>query len=101
MKKFLSDVFFNHTKCNVLSCGCEVYLEIGAFDGIESTNTLLFEYCFGWSGILIEPGLSTYQRLVENRPQNYLFNNAIGCEGEISFIDHGWTAMKMDGKQLK
>ena len=31
------------------------YLEIGAHNGVRSSNTRLFDVCLGWSGILVEP----------------------------------------------
>jgi len=77
-----------------------IYVELGAFDGVEASNTLLFEFCLGWRGLLIEPGLDTFARLEVNRPNNKHVHAAIGCEGSVKFVDHGWTAMRMDGKEL-
>lgn len=72
------------------------YLELGAFDGIEASNTLLFQYCLSWSGVLIEPGLNTFKNLEKNRPDNILYNRAVGCEGTVKFFDHGWRITKME-----
>ena len=30
------------------------FVELGAFRGIELSNTYMYERCFGWSGVLIE-----------------------------------------------
>ena len=31
-----------------------VFLEIGAFDGVTESNTILLERCLGWRGVLVE-----------------------------------------------
>jgi FkbM family methyltransferase len=75
------------------------YLEIGAFDGIQSSNTLFFEEClFNWTGLLVEPSVKMYQHLIQNRPQNFLKNAAPSCQEKqmIQFVDHGYTGMSTD-----
>lgn len=43
------------------------FLDIGAYDGIESSNTLFFEETLGWTGICVEPLPHIFQKLVKNR----------------------------------
>ena len=43
------------------------FVELGASDGIGSSNTLLMERHYGWSGICIEPNPDFYEKLVKNR----------------------------------
>ena len=31
------------------------FLEIGAFDGVTESNTIIMERCLGWRGVLVEP----------------------------------------------
>ena len=53
------------------------YVELGANNGIEQSNTLYYELYRGWSGILIEPILHKYLDCKKNRsPRNKFFNNA-------------------------
>jgi len=53
------------------------YIELGAMDGVQYSNTKFFEDSLGWSGILIEPQPFKYRELVKNRPNNYLFNSLV------------------------
>ena len=53
------------------------YLEMGAMNGIDYSNTYFFEHCLNWKGILIEPHPYNYKNLVKNRPNNYLYNNLV------------------------
>jgi hypothetical protein len=41
------------------------YIELGAFDGIQESNTRFFDLCLGWKGLLIEgkcPGIREVSR---------------------------------------
>jgi FkbM family methyltransferase len=53
------------------------YIELGAHNGVEISNTLLLEKDFGWTGILIEPVNSTFKQLLVNRPNNINLNDVI------------------------
>lgn len=44
------------------------FVEMGALDGITFTNTLMFEQCLGWNGLLIEANPQNFALLQENRP---------------------------------
>src|SRR6185437_13930306 len=43
------------------------FLDSGAANGTDSSNTLLLEAEYGWSGICIEPDPQLYQQLVRVR----------------------------------
>lgn len=68
--QYLYNTYFN-TKKN------GKYIELGAMDGILYSNTKFFEDNLEWSGILIEPNIHQYNKLIINRPNNYLFNNLV------------------------
>ena len=39
------------------------FVEAGAFDGLDSSNTLILERCFDWTGLLVEANPHNYARL--------------------------------------
>lgn len=43
------------------------FVEIGANDGIDLSNTYLLEKKYGWKGVCIEPLKEAYNKLVKNR----------------------------------
>jgi len=44
------------------------FVEFGATDGVELSNTLLLEREYNWKGILVEPGKVWLNKLKKNRP---------------------------------
>ena len=46
------------------------FLEMGAWDGIQKSTTLVFERHFHWKGILIESNPVSYEKVLVNRPSN-------------------------------
>jgi FkbM family methyltransferase len=50
-----------------------VFLDVGAYDGIDISNTKLFED-MGWSGICIEPMPNAFAELCKNRPRSTCLN---------------------------
>ena len=59
-----------------------IFLELGACDGVRYSNTLFFQECLGFSGILIEPVKEMYDMLIKNRQHCKCFNNAISRQEE-------------------
>lgn len=44
-----------------------VFIDLGAYDGVESSNTLFFEESMGWTGICIEPLRNIFPKLLRYR----------------------------------
>lgn len=43
-----------------------IFIDVGAYDGLEGSNTYLLEN-YGWDGICIEPNPISFNRLTQNR----------------------------------
>ena len=56
------------------------FVELGANDGVNQSNTLFFERVRMWKGVLIEPYQPNYKDLIRNRSSNNYFKNA-ACVG--------------------
>lgn len=52
------------------------FIELGASDGIELSNTYLLETKYKWKGICCEPIPSRFEKLVKNRPNSICYNEA-------------------------
>ena len=54
------------------------YIECGANDGVNQSNTWYFEKKLNWSGLLIEPIDSVFKELKKNRgKKNFFFKGAL------------------------
>lgn len=69
-----------------------VFVELGAMDGIDYSNTKFFEDVLGWKGILIEPVPKMYQRLKKNRHSCHTYNCAISTKNKALFTGDYGTA---------
>jgi len=65
------------------------FVEFGATNGIDLSNTLLLETEFNWTGILAEPALSWRESLVSNRPRAKLDFRGVWKESgtSITFLE--------------
>lgn len=77
----------DHKLQKILDYSNGVFIEVGALDGNEISNTKLLEEYYGWKGILVEPSPSLYDRLCANRPKSRCFQCALG-----SFEENGTYA---------
>ena len=67
-----------------------VFLEIGADDGIDKSNTKFFED-LGWTGLCIEPSPDRFSKLINNRKCICENIAVFDKECEIDFLDiSGW-----------
>jgi FkbM family methyltransferase len=53
------------------------FVEIGAYDGIDLSNTYLLETQYNWKEICVEPIPAHFEKLVKNRPNSLCFQEAI------------------------
>lgn len=72
-----------------------VFLDVGAYDGVSGSNSLLFEQQRGWTGLLVEPDISLAARTRESRSSCCL-EVAVGAvvgEGEFLRVTDGYRQM--------
>lgn len=73
--RWLYEYVFKHigsasgTQYNRLKDG--VFVEFGARDGILNSKTYFYEKALNWSGVLVEPGKTDFQKLRQNRECHY------------------------------
>lgn len=63
-----------------------IFIEVGAWDGVDISNTYYLEKCKGWSGLLVEPIKSKAEQAEHNRwiP---VWNGCVGnVNGETKFL---------------
>ncbi len=53
------------------------FIECGAYDGITQSNTKFYQDSLGWSGLLIEPNPTKYQKCLSNRRGAIVENYAL------------------------
>ncbi len=54
-----------------------VFVEAGAFDGYEQSNTYRLEHLEGWRGVLVEPIPALFREVLLERPRSVVFNCAL------------------------
>jgi FkbM family methyltransferase len=69
------------------------FVEIGAFDGIEHSNTYLLEKEFGWTGILVEPNPAYHSVLRERRSAALSTSAVYSTTGKVDFMHVGAAAV--------
>ena len=76
---------------------------VGSHNGINQSNTKIFEDFFGWTGILIEPSFESYIKCKENRPYSITKNYAIVDDDKITEIKgdfNGHMLSSINGSRL-
>ena len=65
------------------------YVEFGATDGYNLSNTYLLEKQFGWDGILVEPARVYHSALRKNRNSHIDFRcvAGVGSESRVQFVE--------------
>lgn len=87
--------------------GPGTYVELGAFDGTQESNTRFYDICLGWKGLLLEGQPTVYFKTRENRPQTHRMSFAPSCSSEyeatnktVQFFVHPLTNSGLEGSAL-
>jgi len=77
-----------------------VYVEFGARDGVEHSNTYYFEKTYNWTGILVEPDDRELKKITINRPNAHIYTGVAVCPvgtKEVTFAissNRGWSGIQ-------
>ena len=85
-----------------LRCGHGTFVEFGARNGVDHSNTLYFERALGWRGILVEADPTQYRNLEANRPRSWTYHGAVCTRGAGNTTrfsiagpkNGGWSGMR-------
>jgi FkbM family methyltransferase len=71
------------------------FVEIGATNGLDGSNSFLMENSFGWKGILVEPALGWHAELFLNRPKTIIEKKCIYKDSNslLDFVEVGGTGL--------
>jgi FkbM family methyltransferase len=71
------------------------YVDIGASNGLSSSNTAHYDLNMGWGGVCIEPHPKAFSELLQNRPNAINLNICISDQdGEVDFcVINGYAEM--------
>ena len=67
------------------------FIEAGAFNGQDISNTLLLEMQYHWTGILIEPNPDLYQEMLTKQRKSYCLETCLSTEKEVQKVDFDAT----------
>jgi FkbM family methyltransferase len=82
--------------------GSRYFVEMGARNGLDDSNTLFYEETLGWRGLLVEAQPAFYEHLSRNRPRAHVLHGAIGRHSNCTFndvrmangmIEPGWSGL--------
>ena len=73
-----------------------LFLEIGGANGLEQSNSWIFEVCLGWKGVLVEGHPRFFNQLTRHRPASLNLNFA-ACPsgGWANFSAQRWTGARL------
>jgi len=81
--KFVYETFFKDQASDFIG----TYVELGAFNGRQESNTRFFDLCLGWKGLLIEGNPENYEKTIFNRPHAHKMSLAPSCSAEYEAVN--------------
>jgi FkbM family methyltransferase len=76
------------------------FIEAGANDGVNQSNTYLIEKFLGWNGLLVEPNKHSYSKCVSNRNcfiENYAL---VSCDYKSDSISGDFDSIYTDESMM-
>ena len=80
-------------------CRCGSFVELGAYDGIENSNTYFLERCARWDGLLIEGQPKNFELLRHSGREAQMINSAVCNAGQhiVNMTTEGGTVAGTPG----
>ena len=72
------------------------FIELGAHNGFDISNTYILEKCYDWHGICIEPDPMNFSKLVKERSCICVQACVDGAPGEVRYLYDGATSGIID-----
>jgi FkbM family methyltransferase len=73
-----------------LALGTGSFVELGALDGVTGSNTIIFERCLGWRGLLIEANPSNFNQLAVSKRRSVKLHSAVcNHSGTVLMTEQG------------
>lgn len=63
------------------------FVEIGAYNGMQESNSRFIEVCLGWEGLLVEGQPGNYRGVLQNRPFAHKMSFAPSCSAEYERVN--------------
>lgn len=77
------------------------YVDLGAHDGLQHSNSALLDLEYGWQGLCVEANVLVAQVCAYNRPNATVVNAAVaGYEGVVRFHDQ-WITSDGSGVEVR
>jgi len=78
-----------------------IFLDIGANDGIYTSNTAKLEFEYGWTGVCVEANINLIDKLQKNRPNSIIVNSAVWSKkSKVNFEIPNNNYKNIDGHLL-
>ena len=71
------------------------FVEFGATNGIDLSNTYLLEHNFMWRGILAEPGKIWWSQLKRNRPKAHIDTSCVWSKSNLNLVFNETSAPEL------
>ena len=73
-----------------MALGTGSFVELGALDGVTGSNTIIFERCLGWRGLLIEANPSNFNKLAVSKRKSVKLHSAVcNLSGTVLMTEQG------------
>jgi len=74
-----------------------IFIDVGAYDGVTWSNSLVLEKYFDWTGICIEPIIEAYEKLLKVRSSKSINSAISNFDGVTQFIKVAGYAEMLSG----